>query len=399
MRRQALTITAIWFCTIFTATNGIALGFWPWLMSFNQWDSRWYGSIAMSGHGFLPQSFVFPPGHSWILGSFTDLTYYAFRAFGVYIKWMMVFSLYGLLMNLIAFACSNAALVWLSEKRWNISRSRMWAIAFANPVGYFALTAYSDMLFLALTMGVIVLVLHSSPRSRRWHLQHHFKRTSKKTKMLILAGLLGIAPWFRLTGAAFASLLLIRRKEAIGTLIGISSFLIYYWLRTEDPLYFLKAQRIFQMPEGNVLDGLRYAIAVFNQGLRIEAGEFLLIRQTDFFLYWLNFGLLPLGAFFLSLAVTFWLATRREWELALIIAAITVISHNQAMWRSTVRYALMIYPIASWIWLASDNPTSKNMYSLTKSIIPQIFTGLAVGTGLALQIFYARIFQSGGWAF
>jgi hypothetical protein len=399
MRRQAFVMTSIWLIAIFIATNGFQLGFWPWLMSFNQWDTRWYGTIAMSGHGFLPQSFVFSPGHSWILGALTDLTYYAFRTFHIYIKWMMIFSLYGLILNVLAFGISNLILVWLSSKRWNISKTRMWAICFSNPMGYFALTAYSDMIFLLLTMCILVLTLHTSPRAEIWALQSLLPQLSTRAKRMILTTLLAAAPWFRLTGAAFASLIFLRRKEVIGTLIGVLSFLTYYWVRTDDPFYFLKAQRVFQMPEGYFLDGLTYSVAVFLEGLKIESGKLLLARDVDFLLYWINFGLLPLMVFFLSLATAIWLALQNEWEFALVLIAVTAISHNQAMWRSTVRYALMAYPVASWLWLKKD---SSKVTGASPSIFkraPEILTGLAVGTGFALQIFYARIFQAGGWAF
>lgn len=400
MRRQALIATSIWFLALFTATDGFQLGFWPWVMSFNQWDTRWYGTIAMSGHGFLPQSFVFPPGHSWILGAMTDLTYYAFRSFGTFIKWMMVFSLYGLLLNTLAFGLSNWILVSLSEKRWGLTGWRMWLITFSNPMGYFALTAYSDMIFLLLTLCILLFTLHSSPRAHLWQLENFLGRISALGKTAILTLLLALAPWFRLTGAAFASLALLRRKEVLGTFVGVFGFLLYYWIRTDDPFFFLKAQRVFQMPEGHFGNGLLYAVSVFLEGFRLDGDSRILARDFGFFLYWVDFGVLPLFVLLLSFVLTAWLAKRREWELVLILLAITLISHNQAMWRSTVRYAMLIYPLATWMWLAKDSSLQK-LSTTTTSLrrAPEILTGLALGFGFAIQIFFARVFQSGGWAF
>ncbi len=400
MRRQALLATTIWFLMMFTATNGFELGFWPWVMSFNQWDTRWYGTIAMSGHGFLPQSFVFPPGHSWILGGLTDLTYYAFRSFDIYVKWMMVFSFYGLVLNTLSFGLSNWILVSLSEKRWGLSSKRMWFIVFSNPMGYFALTAYSDMIFLLLTLCILLFTLHSSPRAQAWKLERFLARISAPAKSLLLTLLLAAAPWFRLTGAAFASLALLRRKEVLGTAVGFGGFLLYYWIRTDDPLFFLKAQRVFQMPEGHFGNGLTYAASVFFQGLQLEDGAMLISRDFGFLLYWVDFGLLPLSVLLLSIALIAWLARRKEWELVCVLSAVTLISHNQAMWRSTVRYALMIYPLATWMWLEKESFLQK----LTQAKphfkrLPEVLTGLALGIGFALQIFFARVFQSGGWAF
>jgi hypothetical protein len=400
MRRQAVVFTAIWLFAIFSVTNGFQLGFWQWLMTFNQWDTRWYGTIAMSGHGFLPQSFVFPPGHSWILGGLTDLTYYAFRSSGVLVKWMMIFSLYGLILNTLAFSASNWILVTLSEKRFGLSGWRMWLIVFSNPMGYFALTAYSDMLFLFLTLCILVFTLHGSPRAKSWKLENFLNHYSIKTKTLILTFLLAIAPWFRLTGAAFASLALLRRKEVLGTIVGVGGFLTYYWIRTDDPFFFLKAQRVFQMPEGHFGNGLVYAISVFLEGLKFDGEKLFLSRDFGFLLYWVDFGLLPLGALLLSFALIFWLAKRREWELVLILFAITLISHNQAMWRSTVRYAILVYPLMAWTWLAKDSYVQKLAQSKVHlNRLPAVLTGLALGFGFALQIFFARVFQSGGWAF
>lgn len=380
----------LWLALIYVMTDGLSLGTFAWIQSFNQWDARWYASIGMNGHGFLPQTFVFAPGHSWISGSITELFFQALRAFDFRPKWVDVFSCVSLVLNFFCFAAANSILVALASRRFQqpfISRKRLWLLALSNPVGYFALTPYSDMVFYLITMMTLLLVLITSPQASAWGLNGLQESHGRKAKWA-LATTLFVAPWFRLTGFAFAVLGLLKRKEVLASAIGLISFLTYYKIRTGDPMFFLMAQSVFQMPEGHLLDGLWYALKVFGQGL-----DGLAVQGYDYFIYWIDFGLLPIFVFFVSLGFSVWSWKKGERELSLLILGITLISHNQAFWRSTVRYALPVYPMLSWMWLQYRAPWFNRLRG------QEILTGLAVGIGFFLQIFYCRIFQSGGWAF
>ena len=380
----------LWLAFIYVMTDGLSLGTMAWIQSFNQWDARWYASIGMSGHGFLPQTFVFAPGHGWVTGSITELFFQTLRAFDWRPKWVDVFSCVSLVINFLCFAVANSILVKLADSRFKrplISRNRLWLVVLSNPVGYFALTPYSDMVFFLITMVTLLLVLLTSPRATAWGLQTLQENHGRKAQWA-LAATLFIAPWFRLTGFAFAAFGLLKRKEVLASGLGLISFLTYYKLRTGDPFFFLMAQSVFQMPEGHLLDGLWYALKVFVQGL-----DGLAIRGYDYFIYWFDFGFLPIFVFLSSLGFSLWSWKKGERELCLLILGITLISHNQAFWRSTVRYALPVYPMLAWIWLEYRAPW------FTRRKGPEILTGLAVGIGFFLQIFYCRIFQSGGWAF
>jgi len=393
MRRLAIEsgiFHFFWFAFIYVMTDGLSLGVAQWVQSFNQWDARWYASIGMSGHGFLPQTFVFAPAHGWVSGSITELFFQALRSLDYQPKWVDVFSFVCLVTNFVCFTVANSILVKLAENRlrsFAVSRNRLWLLALSNPVGYFALTPYSDMVFFLITMLTLLLVLVTSPRASNWGLTAAREKYGQKASWA-LAALLFIAPWFRLTGFAFAVFGLLKRKEVLASFLGLISFLTYYKIRTDDPLFFLMAQSVFQMPEGHLIDGLWYAMKVFAQGM-----DGLAFRGYDYLIYWVDFGLLPLLVFFLSLGFSIWSWKKGERELSLLMIGITLISHNQAFWRSTVRYALPVYPMLAWMWLSYR----AHLFERLKG--REILTGFAVGTGFFLQIFYCRIFQSGGWAF
>lgn len=393
MRRLAVessTFHLLWLIFLYVMTDGLNLGPVQWVQSFNQWDARWYASIGMNGHGFLPQTFVFAPAHGWFFGSITEVFFQVLWAADLRPKWVDVFSFVSIILNFLCYIIANIIVVRLAEKRFRkfaISRPRLWLLALSNPVGYFALTPYSDIVFYLITMMTLLLVIMTSPRAEAWGLLS-YQQTYGRVSQWALAIILFIAPWFRLTGFAFAIFGILKRKEVLACVLGLISFLAYYWVRTGDPFFFLMAQSVFQMPEGNLLDGLWYALKVFAQGL-----DGLAVRGYDYFIYWFDFGFLPLAVFFTSIGFSVWSWRKGERELSLLIAGITLISHNQAFWRSTVRYAFPVYPMLSWIWLSHQSTT------LSRFKAKEILTSLAVGIGFYLQIFYCRIFQSGGWAF
>lgn len=391
MRRLAIESVAfhfLWLFFLYVMTDGLSLGPVQWVQSFNQWDARWYASIGMNGHGFLPQTFVFAPAHGWSFGAITEFFFQALRAAEFRPNWVDVFSFVSIALNLVCFVVANAILVKLAENRFSgVSRRRLWFLTLSNPVGYFALTPYSDIVFYLITMITLLLVLLTSPRASAWGLPILQKKHDRIARWL-LAATLFIAPWFRLTGFAFAILGILKRKEVLASVFGLATFLTYYQIRTGDPFFFLMAQSVFQMPKGHLHDGLWYAVKVFAQGL-----DGLALSGYDFFIYWFDFGFLPLVVFLISLGFAIWSWRKGERELSLLIAGITLISHNQAFWRSTVRYALAVYPMLAWVWLSYSSPVFQRFR------LKEIFTGLAVGIGFFLQIFYCRIFQSGGWAF
>jgi hypothetical protein len=162
-----------WLIFLYVMTDGLNLGPVPWVQSFNQWDARWYASIGMNGHGFLPQTFVFAPAHGWFFGSITEVFFQVLWAADLRPKWVDVFSFVSIILNFLCYVIANIIVVRLAEKRFRkfaISRPRLWLLALSNPVGYFALTPYSDIVFYLITMMTLLLVIMTSPRAEAWGL-------------------------------------------------------------------------------------------------------------------------------------------------------------------------------------------------------------------------------------
>lgn len=362
-----------------------------WLTDFFQWDARWYATIAQDGHGFLPQTYVFPPLYGWTLGRLTDVTFFIASFFTSRPSWVLLFYPVAAVFGVSMFAFANTIFVVLTERRWLLSlepasfrtRLRLWIIALVNPVAYFAVAAYSDMFFYALLMVTLVLITWTSPRADRW-LFPRVKPVANRLMRASLYLLLFLLPWVRLTGFATAVWLALKRKEVLATLLSLAAFLAYYAIRTGDPFFFLFVQRVFQMPEGNLFSGAVKAYLIL---VHVFTGD--IFRGWDFFIYWINFGVFPIMTLIATLTFVVWLLRRREFEWASVIFAMTLISHNQAFWRSTVRYALPLFPLFYWMMIARHKET-----------LPQrIVFGISIGVSLMLQIFYARLFHAGNWAF
>lgn len=393
MRRyafEAVVFHLLWIALVFVFTDGTNLSFFKWLEGFYQWDARWYGTIAQDGHGFLAQTYVFPPFYGWMLGRLTDLIYFISSTFGFVLTWPEALYLSAFAIGTASFAFANTLFVVLSEKRFSLARPRLWLIAVSNPMGYFALTPYSDSFFFALFMLIMLLVLWTSPRRETWRLPV----LSRKRFWIArgsLAGLLFLAPWTRLTGFAFAAWALLKRPEVLLTLFSLGGFLTYYWIRTDNPFFFLLAQQVFQMPEGSFFDGLSTSLKIVGH---LFQGD--LPAAIDTYIYTLNFGILPLLCLGLSLSLSVWLAKKREFEWALIVIAMVAMSHNQAFWRSTVRYTMPFFPIFYWMLSGFLGRASETK---TRDVVLKIALGLMIGSSLMIQLFYARLFRSGGWGF
>lgn len=383
--RQGLLAHSLWLAAFYILTDGLSVPLLTWLSHFHQWDSRWYASIALDGHGFMPQTYAFPPAHGWLLGRAVSIT----RSIIPGLSTDTTFSVVAATVGLAGFVGGNILFVRLFSARFKIAPSGLWLATLSNPVAYFAFSSYSDATFYALTLAIVYLALQSSDRQDLWHLP----QPNRKTKPLLAIALF-IAPWFRLTGFSFASFAILKRREAIATLLSFVAFLLYYNQQTERPLFFLSIQSVFGMPEGGFTHGALYSLRIFIDGLQ-KWPEVSAIGTSgplvgEFFLHWFNFGLLPLLAIAISTASIIWLIKRREFLFALVLGSILVISHNQAFWRSTVRYMMLVYPVAQVAWMTSRRGSSR---------LGRTASALIAASLLAIQILYARIFLSGGWAF
>lgn len=387
--RQGLLAHALWLVAFYALTDGLSASPLAWLSHFHQWDARWYASIALDGHGFMPQTYVFPPAHGWLLGGIVGATRSLISGLSI----DTTFSIVAATIGLASLVTGNILFVCLFAARFKIAPSRLWLATLANPVAYFALSGYSDATFYALTLVTIGLALQSSDRRDLWRLPP----PNRWTRPLLALSLFA-TPWFRLTGFSFASLALLKRREALATAVSLAAFLLYYDIQTDRPLFFLSMQSLFGMPEGGFAHGALHSVRVFFDGLQKwpEVSAIVTSGKTsgpligEFFLHWFNFGLLPLLSIATSLASIVWLIKRREFLFALIIGSILIISHNQAFWRSTVRYMMLAYPVAQVAWMASSWGSRR---------VGRAVSALIAAILLAMQVLYARIFLSGGWAF
>jgi hypothetical protein len=109
---------------------------------------------------------------------------------------------------------------------------------------------------------------------------------------------------------------------------------------------------------------------------------------------WLEFGFMPLFYLCALAAAAVWLAKRREGLLALSVLSILLVSYNQGFWRSVVRYDLPVVPVLCLPLLV----TAKSETGMMSYISRAAFFALIFGQ-FTLQIYFARVFHTGGWAF
>jgi hypothetical protein len=194
--------------------------------------------------------------------------------------------------------------------------------------------------------------------------------------------LLFVLPWIRITGYALAAWLVDRRVVAVSVLGSLALWLGFNEMIAGSPFYFLHAQQLFAMPSGNLFQGLFFSLE------RLFSNDLL----HGFAIPWLQFAFLPLFYFGALVAASIRLVKRGENLLAITVLSILILSHNQGVWRSAVRYDLPILPVLCLPLLARQESRAASYFYKT------VFYVLIAGQ-FALQIVFARIFHSGGWAF
>jgi hypothetical protein len=366
-----LSIFLLWVLLIFFATRGVRGQ--GWLAGWQQWDAHWYEQIWREGYPAAdPRTLVFPPGYPLAIGVLSKLFSLSFFTTAV-------------ILNLAAFG-GTAVLIseWLSQK-FLVSPYLLFVFVISAPAAYFAFTAYSDILFMLLLWVLLWLVaLASGVRADGGYGGDRGDRRHRGYKLAIAeCCLLFVLPWIRLTGYALASWLLAKRMAALAVLGSLALWLAFNRAIAGSAFYFLHAQELFAMPRGNFFQGL--ADSLTHVASDLSAGRFL---------SWVEFGFLPLFYLVVLTATTIWLAKKREGLLVLSALSILVLSYNQGFWRSVVRYDLPLTPLLCLPLLV----TAKSA-SLTVSYMSQAaFYALILGQ-FSLQIYFARIFHAGGWAF
>ena len=351
------SIYLLWILVIFFATRDTQGRGQSWLAGWRQWDARWYEQIWREGYPAAdPRTLVFPPGYPYVAGGLSRLVHGSFLATGV-------------ILNLAAFLLSAVLIAeWLSKK-FTVSAYLLFLFVISAPAGYFAFTAYSDMLFMLL-LWLLLWIALAAPEPRAG-------------KMLIAqAALLFVLPWIRLTGYALASWLFARRAAALAVLASLALWLGFNRIIAGSAFYFLHAQELFAMPRGNFFEG--FADSLLHLVSDLSGGH-----PT----VWLEFGFLPLFYFAAIAAAGVWLAKRGEGLLALSLLSILALSYNQGFWRSVVRYDLPLTPVLCLpLLMAAESPRALSY------VRKAVFGALILGQ-FSLQIYFARVFHAGGWAF
>lgn len=363
-----LAMTLAWIAVLYLATGGGPPG--EWLARWARWDADWYWRIWSEGYGSDPVALAFPPGYPWLVGSLARLGGWPFFAVGS-------------LVSLGSLLVSGLLLVRLVQRDFGVSGTLAYAFWLCAPAMYFALSPYSDLLFIALLLAVLYGL--TAPRLSR----------GEQAALLLAIALL---PLIRITAFALFALLLLRRWQVLAMLPGAGLFLYLNHSVSGDALYFLHAQGQFLMPDGHLLDGLRGAW----RGLAPVPP----VEQPVDFLRWLQFHAVPLG----QLATAAWLAGRRHGVLALSLIAMLLMSHNQGFWRSVVRYDLALWPLVALPLLqmldrawrqtrairATDPPLPSPPWQLVAGLL---LLGALMLLGLLLQLRFAAVFHRGGWGF
>jgi hypothetical protein len=359
LRRRLLfysSIYFVWILLIFYASGGAHGQFSSWFAGWQQWDARWYEHIWREGYPQAdPRTLVFPPGYPFIVGSFSKLFSGSFLGTAV-------------VLNLGAFFLSAVLISEWFARKFGVSAAPIFVFALSAPAAYFNFTAYSDVLFMLLLWVLLWLALAApKPQSLR----------VRVAECLLLLAL----PWIRLTGYALASWLFARRVVALAVLGSLALWLGFNRAIAGRAFYFLRAQELFGMPRGNFFQGF--------------ADSFLhLASDRSHPMNWLEFGFLPLFYLGALIAAGAWLAKKREGLLALTVFSILLLSYNQGFWRSVVRYDLPLTPVLCLPLLVNAPPQPRIVASLCRAA----FYALTFAQ-FVLQIYFARAFHVGAWAF
>jgi len=357
-RLYAATFAAWIVLIVFVTADGTPVV--EWFSKWRRWDAIWYETIWREGYSGRLFLLAFPPGYSAIVGTLSWL----FRS---------PFHVVATTANLLCYLCSCAWLANHLAARFGVPRAAVFMFALSSPVSYFAFAPYSDVaLFGALTA---LIVLGGSTNSRL-----------RREQYWLAFALMVIVPWVRLTGYGLAAWILLRKSYALGTIVALGGWLIFnYWI-AGDPIQFLRAQREFGMPEGSFLDGFSRAAA------NLVPASWPI--KPDAQIAWLQFHVLPVLYFGALLASAAWFAMRAEYLLALTILSILVLSHNQAFWRSAVRYDLPLIPFLC-IPILSGAQTVNAASRYSRYAVYTIIVLLQ----FSLQSVFARQFHEGGWSF
>jgi hypothetical protein len=351
---------AAWIAWMLAMTGGFAETPSQWASGWFRWDAQWYEQIWRVGYQAQPFTLVFPPGFSYLCGALSAVS-------------GMPFGMAACLLNALYFLIAGMLCAELLYKRFQVAPLGGFLFFLSAPASYFAFVPYSDAVFLMLFWCALHLGLREpgTLKPRHW----------------ILGSLLFLAiPSVRIVGYSLLSWVLLRRWYVLALLPALGLWMLLNQHLAGSPLAFLHMQAKFLMPQGTFDEGLVSAVNA-TLGIRLHA---LSESQSA-----LTFGVLPLAALLLLGATTAWMAWRREWLLALTLACILFVSHNQSYWRSVVRYDWIVWGLmaAPLLGLRADAKRPG------RAQLGAAVAGALILCGFLLQLVFAKLFRLGHWAF
>ena len=309
--------------TPLAATGAAALDAHPlgfFLSAWRHWDAVWFLHIAENGYGKHATAF-----------------------FPLYPLLIRILSLgpgrptaAAIFISLVSFAAALLLLYRLVRDEFD-SQTAFWAVAFLSfaPVSFFFQAAYSESLFLLLTIACF-----AAARRGRWVLAGVAGGLAALTRS---AGVLLLVPlawmWLeqyrggaiRLPGAAVAQPLLARGRQHLASLAalllvpaGLAVYMAYLNVRFGDPLQFVTAEshwhRRFRLPYVAIWEGARSAWRSV-RAIAADPALFTRLQRLPWRDQWLTMG--NLTAFIaLVLAIVLLVACWRKLPAAYTVFAV-----------------------------------------------------------------------------
>jgi hypothetical protein len=356
-----------WVMWLWFTTSGNSDSFGQWIEQWGRWDAEWYSRIFRNGYGDDPRSLVFMPGFSFATAAVGSVFGLSFEG--------AAFAL-----NVISYFVTSVIVSEFLAKRFKVPWWSILLVQLSNPVAFYALVPYSDALFSLFFWCAICFAVREP-------------QTLSKNEKLSFAALLLLAPLIRITGFTLGIWSTLKRWFALIVLLPLALYLFMNFLKTGDAFYFLRAQKDFLMPDGWLLDGIRYNWFELNHppGLR-EGGQMTL--------FWVQTSVFPLISTLLIAVSCAWLAKRRELVLLITMLAVAIFSRNQSYWRSVLRYdwplmALIVLPWICWSSIGEE----VNTLTRVRAYAARVFLFNLLFWGIIFQVGVARLLHVGIWAY
>ncbi len=335
----------------------------PWYLNWYRWDAESYQAIWDHGYAAKAHLIAFPPLFPVLAGGLGTLT-------GLH------FAVAGMLINIAALLGCGLLLARILEDSFQLPGTWAPLLLGSSPALYFALAPYSDLLFM-------YVFLHAA-----WLLSRPEHQLSRTEHLLLLA-LLFCAPLIRITGVIFAPLLLRGRWHALASCAGGMAWMAINYSVTGSALAFMEIQSAFGMAEGALVEGLRHS----------WGGLSVLPTTTNALYDWMQWHLLPISILAVFAVTALWLLATRRWLWLYLLTAVVLLSHNQAFWRSVVRYDLLVWPFLFAPWLSAWQRLSRPPWPHPGTAIPAAAVGVLLLAGAVTQYANAVRYVQGGWAF